>query len=174
MQIRSDLVNLVIHAHHLPERPREKRGCWVKEAARQEGISVATASDSFLIERPAHESWKLCPGSQAFALIISPIISCPCAELQAEILLTVVVKRGYSVRTDSPASWCFCSNCEQVKLYSIAYFIILSLVRIDMALWLQWRRSGSWEVDLCTLRSQKGWEDKGGGFSLWKSANLRS
>ncbi|TKC35757.1 hypothetical protein EI555_003122, partial [Monodon monoceros] len=29
-------------------------------------------------------------GSQAFALIISLIISCPCAELQAEILLTVV------------------------------------------------------------------------------------
>lgn len=26
------------------------------EAARREGISVATALDSFLIERPAHES----------------------------------------------------------------------------------------------------------------------
>ena len=55
MQIRLDLVNLVIHTHHFPETQGKK------EAAGQGGRCLGrqicgVALDSFPIERAAHES----------------------------------------------------------------------------------------------------------------------
>ena len=68
----------------------------------------------------------------------------------------------------SPASWWFCSSCEQVKVCSIAHFIHLSLERKDLVLWFCDGGIvvlGKW---IYVLEKSKGWEDKGTVFLLLK------
>lgn len=106
-----------------------------RQSLGKERIPVAIALDSILIGKSCPGVLRTVPGFPGLSRYHLPN-HLPSLHRTTSRYQTDIVMRGNSVGMESLASWCFWSNCKQVKLHSIAHFISLSSVSIDVALWL--------------------------------------